>query len=456
MICLRTGFITRQEIQEIGRDVSGTEFHDEYERIIDRNTNPRTSYRNYAWRALWWVRYSYHYLPLEALAKAVSLGSDGRINENVDGRKLLELTNNLIITDKQGRCRFAHMSLREYVSHHVTSQEAHARIAHTCLCYIVESDLADTTDDLFYFLSSAETRTFGDYAMLYWLQHYTELSENWRNSDTLSRYFDFFMSCNPVSATFLKWGERARYASWWGIDTRTLPGFGGHARHPPQVIHPVLLACFLGFPQLLEGISLARLLEVEQSEKQTCLHIAVSLRRTECVRLLLLVEGLDAGAQNTDGLTALHMAMEAGDINMMKLLSPRITREALILKSDKGTTVLHAAAVLNDADKLRTAVEAFGCTPLRLFLDRVTPDDLAITDPHGNTALHLALKGPPKFEHTAFVNGWITAWVWNTILPLIKHMNREGLNIPNHIGLRARDLAAQAGYTGLAFFIQRN
>lgn len=132
-------------------DTTLPEINSVYEQILDMNTRPGTYDRIYAMRTLQWILCAVESLPIEELAKAVSIDSDGRFNSEVDGPLLLEICSNLIVLTEFNTCRFAHLSVGDFLLRPegfqnttrglYTEAQINAEVGEGCLSYIINNNI---------------------------------------------------------------------------------------------------------------------------------------------------------------------------------------------------------------------------------------------------------------------------------------------------------------------------
>ncbi|XP_061988922.1 uncharacterized protein LOC133707372 isoform X2 [Rosa rugosa] len=86
------------------------------------------------------------------------------------------------------------------------------------------------------------------------------------------------------------------------------------------------------------------ILDVQNAQGSTALHIAVSEGNLDIVRELVpLMREEDLEIKDVEGFTALHNAVEKGYIDIVKELVPIMRQEGLELKTAKGNNALHLA-----------------------------------------------------------------------------------------------------------------
>ncbi|KAJ5717885.1 hypothetical protein N7488_003531 [Penicillium malachiteum] len=108
-------------------------------------------------------------LSIDTLVKAVSLDSNGDIDESVDEDYILAICSNFIIIDNNQMVQFAHLSVREYLvssaKHGYTNGDANSQVAKTSLLHLLNGCPKSDAD-------ATKTDGFLQYTALYWPVHY--------------------------------------------------------------------------------------------------------------------------------------------------------------------------------------------------------------------------------------------------------------------------------------------
>ena len=110
------------------------------------NTQDQPYQRGLAIKALQWVYCAFKPLSIEDLAQAVALDSDGNTDTVVTGSFLLQICGSFIIVTNSGSVRFAHRSVKEYLTCAAPTDfrgwtpslsNMHEQVAETCLSFLL-------------------------------------------------------------------------------------------------------------------------------------------------------------------------------------------------------------------------------------------------------------------------------------------------------------------------------
>ncbi|KAM5575594.1 hypothetical protein ABKV19_014512, partial [Rosa sericea] len=124
------------------------------------------------------------------------------------------------------------------------------------------------------------------------------------------------------------------------------------------------------------------ILDVQNAQGSTALHIAVSEGNLDIVRELVpLMTEEDLEIKDVEGFTALHNAVEKGYIDIVKELVPMMRQEGLELKTVKGNNALHLAVMMGHMNIAKEVMP---------FMRK---EALEEKDGEGYTALGCALDG---------------------------------------------------------------
>lgn len=142
---------------------------------------------------------------MDGIAKATSIDTEGKFDEEIDGGMILNICSNFIAVDERGFCRLAHLSVKGFLIGSdgdgpreglFTAAESHARLAGCCLSYITYNEIDGDKPD----------STFVSYAVFDWNSH-TGRAKKYREVEPLNTLFLQFMDPLAISPTFLKWTE---------------------------------------------------------------------------------------------------------------------------------------------------------------------------------------------------------------------------------------------------------
>lgn len=160
--------------------------------------------------ALQWILGAVDDLPIDELAKAISIDTVGAFDYEVDSAMLLDLCSNLIVVDGSGCCRLAHLSVGDFLLRSgcddpsggfFKHEQIHCQIAVNCLSYITTIDISTDKHCI-----SWPSRNFGSYAILFWGFHCGQ-ARDLRTSDPLSSLFLTFLNPLTVAPAFERWTE---------------------------------------------------------------------------------------------------------------------------------------------------------------------------------------------------------------------------------------------------------
>ena len=160
----------KRKLEKLDQEVGIPVLADVYDEIYDMDT-PESEDRSVAVRALKWIMCCQRPLSIEMLVRAVSLDSDGKVDEEVDADYILDICSNFIVLDHNQLAQFAHLSVVGYLMndtrHGYTTVDAHSQIARTSLLNLLAGSSQNGTN----------TELF-DYTALYWPFHCTSASVN--------------------------------------------------------------------------------------------------------------------------------------------------------------------------------------------------------------------------------------------------------------------------------------
>ena len=144
---------------------------------------------------------------------------------------------------------------------------------------------------------------------------------------------------------------------------------------------PALIAASFGFPEVLQVTSAYKLRSRRGKHGESCVHFAAWAGQTDAIQMLLAIGGVDLGLQDTDGLSALHIASMLGYEDKVTVLLRHIRKEEILLKDNDGDTAL-----------LLSAFEGNDGIVSKLVGQR-EPVDLSLVNAEGHSALHFAVRG---------------------------------------------------------------
>ena len=146
------------------------------------NTQEQPYRQALAIKALQWVFCAFKPLTIEDLARAVALDSYGYTDSVVTGSFLLQICGSFIIVTSSGSVRFAHRSVKEYLTHprqggkfSFSPEGAHVQVAETCLSFLLSfedaSKWASLPTDIYEEAVGLALTGFEMYACFFWASH---------------------------------------------------------------------------------------------------------------------------------------------------------------------------------------------------------------------------------------------------------------------------------------------
>ena len=282
-----------------------------YRDLFSLNTQEQPYRRALAKKALQWVFCAFKPLTIEGLAQAVALGSDGSTDTVVTGSFLLQICGSFIIVTNSGSVRFAHRSVKEYLTHsglngfgglRSSLSNAHAQVAETCLSFLLSfedaSKWAGLPTDIHEDAVDLSLTGFEMYACFFWASH----CENTRidPGELVARrpsLFDRFVSLRLetirestvtlASIAFQRW-----ISLLWRV-FQTGSNLEDSMRHrledaisdPPT---PSFTACIWGFTQKFSGLVVQeeQIVNSRNYRGKSCLYLACENGHDEIVTTL--------------------------------------------------------------------------------------------------------------------------------------------------------------------------
>ena len=298
------------------------------------NTQDQPYQRGLAIKALQWVYCAFKPLSIEDLAQAVALDSDGNTDTVVTGSFLLQICGSFIIVTSSGSVRFAHTSVKEYLTYSELTDSggwkfslsnAHAQVAETCLLFLLSfedaSKWANLPTNFHEEALGLRLTGFEMYACFFWASHCEDAlssGESWKRFEDL---FDKFFSIKSdrnrggvtiASTAFQKWINLL----WRVFQTDT--NLEDSMRHrledaisdPPT---PLFAACIWGFT--VEALRLmmrgGRIFNPNNYRGKSCLYLACENGHGKIVYSLIRSPAIvDAGHERWG--SYLHAAASSG------------------------------------------------------------------------------------------------------------------------------------------------
>ena len=337
--------------------------------------------------------------------------------------------------------QFSHFSVKEFLTstrlakatdiisrrYHVSMTPAHTLIAQACLGILLHLDMDVTSDSL-------KDLPLAEYAAEHWVDHarFEDVSRN--VEDGMKQLFDpskphlaiCVWICNPE---LQKW-ERTlnetpppltktplHYAAFWGLHPVIEFLIIEHSqdvcsRGSTDNATPLHLASRNGhLKAACQLIEHGADLQAQNNNGDTPLHLALQESQVDVAVARMLIErGADPTAQNNDGWAPLHLVSDWGEWGQVGVARMLIEHCAdLTIHNNYGWTPLHLASDWGQVDVARmllehgadpTAQNNYGWTPLHLASQEGDVDvarmliehgaDLTAQNRDGQTSLHLA------------------------------------------------------------------
>ncbi|KAJ5764963.1 hypothetical protein N7520_004522 [Penicillium odoratum] len=350
------------------------ELDEVYDEIYDMNVSTNED-RRAAERTLKWIMCCRRPLSIEILVKAVSLDSNGDLDEAVDADYILAICSNFIVIDHNQMVQFAHLSVREYLvsgaRHGYTAADANTQAARTSLLNLLNGCSQGDAD-------ARKRDGFLQYTALYWPVHCSLASMDDEKGQPLQHLVSKFLSPTEPSGGFTTclqiWADVL-----WEFDTRELKMRIRASLNPSK--SPVFTACAWGFYDVIQkALSGAFNLDERNYDGDTALAVAANFNHIEITRLLL-ESGADVNSVNSGGYTPLHYGSapwsRESSLEVVEIL---IHHGADVTKAIEGPindqwTSLHLATLFGYEDVVR------------LLLDKGARVNAKTK--HGSTALHV-------------------------------------------------------------------
>lgn len=359
----------RSDVEKILTDIPLQVF-DAYEKILSRSSN-----RAEAEILLQIVLAAARPLTLDEANVALTLALQGKhFTSCVELDSELWPTNNfesivknlcgLFISVYDSKLSFIHQTAREFLIHHeqgtwkgrLSIPRSHSIISRSCLQYLLLPDIDIPVRDA---PAKDKRRPVLAYAAYHWPFHY--ISQEAVLTDQSRK--DARILCNIAGHQTSIWAPmyfRETHLQWEGWTD-------------------LVLASYLGLKQTVEDILLEEKIDVNmQGGDYTALQAASAQGHQEIVRILLDSDGIDVDKKDSMGRTAfLLAAMEEHRAVVQTLAKARADTAAT---DNKGCTALHLAVEKNQIEVLD---------------DLLSPDigiDVTAKDNKGDTALHYAAQ----------------------------------------------------------------
>ncbi|KAK2753368.1 hypothetical protein FQN55_003497 [Onygenales sp. PD_40] len=283
---------------------------DLYTTILNQiqESGPRS--RRIGIRALKWVLGAAVPLSREDFIAAISAYENGGHGE-ITTQSVLDMTCNLLVYDTLvNKLRLAHLSVREHLETIFTPEDLDLEIALGCLALCFPEHMLKNCPP--------STRPDHGYAVNHWQYHCARVSTELRKEHIPCLGSILFTDNGTPSPAFARW-------------KRSYPCKKPGNPIPAAHLHPFVAVCAYGFSDILERMNPTTVLKLNESllfepslqksnRVRWCgLHLAAYYNKASTV-VALLDKGVDTAAPTWDGKTALHIAAERGNTNVVEVL----------------------------------------------------------------------------------------------------------------------------------------
>ncbi|KAK4462623.1 ankyrin repeat-containing domain protein [Cladorrhinum samala] len=309
--------------------------------------------------------------------------------------QLLEICRNLVVFDNEENVfRFPHLSVREYLLSRTeyTPLPAHLRILARCvdgLIYDLRAHDRIHQDWATQVVTDESQCAFLDeYAVLYWIYHYSEAGGHPALDDNIRIQLDKFLflddSAKP-SWIYALWCSQVDWPLHYSsVDARGLVRRFPYTHHDSlhMLETPIKLACTLGLLGLLGAAADRQGFDVNDPSEIRALQLAASNGKFEIVKLLIeLGADPDSREDNFYGQTSLACAIRNNHEEIARYLLDTCNADPNI-ENGYGNTSLHLAAASSSRGNVAIALSL-------LAREDVQPDTENL---HGETPLFCAFK----------------------------------------------------------------
>ncbi|RPA92068.1 hypothetical protein L873DRAFT_1711498, partial [Choiromyces venosus 120613-1] len=346
------------------------EFDDAYSMTLERVMKQRDDKAQLGIAALMWISFAERPLHVDELRHAISVeeGATDLNPDNIPSKEtLLESCLGLITIDQGAPIiRVVHVTLKEYLSNHSELFEnAHSRIAETCLTYLNFRRIKDLPPTI---PTAPSTTPFLQYASSYWVTHAKmETAENVKSLalELLSVYPDHISA-----AIFLRNSEC--------FPEEEIEEVAG-------TVTGLHYAAFFGLAEIAIGLLDMGSISVNPRDGMGCTPLVWAIRRgyEEVVRLLLDSADVDADSMGIDRRMPLHWAAAKGDEGIVKLLLERneVSPDSPAID---GQTPLFYAVNEGHENIVKLLLERGDVNPNSPAIDGQTPLFCAVNEGHEN------------------------------------------------------------------------
>jgi hypothetical protein len=335
-------------------------------------------------KLLHWVLFATRLLTIEELRFAIAIEA-GMVDLNplqqLPSPSFLDSALGILVVDSEKTVRFAHLTMKDYLSQQFQDTNGHLLLARTCLTYLNFRDLSNKSGHA-RFRSGGDLSPFFGYAAFQWGHHARGAGDNKEMCDMAIKWLlsEYMQQVHSIRKEFQEY----------------------HWLSSVQSQSPLCEACYFGlyFP-VMKLLKLKQDVNALDSDGIGPLYIAVCQNHLAVVQLLFKCWTLDINVQTADGITPLHAASRLGHINMVQLfLSMSQQRFPSFIGS-----FLHFFLPLSWVQTIKVNVQdkdgmtalssaaKYGYKDIVDLLLQHPNIDINVEDNHGWTALKWAMNG---------------------------------------------------------------
>lgn len=275
-------------------------------------------------RALRWSMCAQQLLSALEFLAAISMNSDGRYVRRTK-HEILRMCRSLLVVDGNlDTFRLSHLSVKEYIEeskpHEYGEIQLHTTAAETCLLFLDYGNKSLRNDP--------KVAGFYRYAVIYWPNH-CYMAAQCSNNGRLRGLFRSFALVPGVSTSFKEWLSTVQLLrSDWFFEPSQRWQWAklvDSLCNPPSVF---FTGCAFDLQEATEVMSIG---EPSIIKGRTGLHIAYRYGNYQ-VAQQLLQRGVDLEAEDDEGKVALFVAVQNGNIDIIRILVSSIWKFKITAK----------------------------------------------------------------------------------------------------------------------------